>query len=114
MTFSLFMLLAQAEEQAPKGKGGGYEGIIFIVLIFAVLYFLMIRPQKKKEQQRKAMLKQVERGNRIVTIGGINGEVVSVKEDTVIILVDRESGATLKMGRSAIHRILSDDSDEKE
>ena len=114
MTFSMFMLLAQAEEQAPKAKGGGYEGIIFIVLIFAVLYFLMIRPQKKKEQKRKAMLNQVERGNRIVTIGGIHGEVASVKEDTVIILVDRESGATLKMGRSAIHRILSDDVDEKE
>ena len=113
MTFSLFMLLAQAEEQAPKPKAG-YESIIVIVLIFAVLYFLMVRPQKKKGQQRKAMLKQVERGNRIVTIGGIHGEIASVKENTVILLVDRESGATLKMSRSAIHRILSDDADENE
>ena len=114
MTFSMFMLLAQAEEQAPKAKGGGYEGIIFIVLIFAVLYFLMIRPQKKKEQKRKQMLGDLERGNRIVTIGGIHGEVASIKEDIVILLVDRESGATLKMSRSAIHRILSDDTDENE
>jgi preprotein translocase subunit YajC len=115
MNLALMMLLAQAEDTAPAGRsGGGYEGIIFIVLIFAVLYFLMIRPQKKKEQKRREMLKQIERGDRVVTIGGIHGEIASVKENTVILLVDRESGGTLKMSRSAVHRIVSDESDENE
>ena len=107
-------LLILAQEETTKRPGSGYESIIFIVLIVVVLYFLILRPQKKKERQRKDMLSKVQRGDRVITIGGIHGEVIGVKEQSLIIMVDRERGTTLKMNRSAIHRALPKDSDEAE
>jgi preprotein translocase subunit YajC len=115
-------ILAQA-----AGTGGGAGGaaggspfspmfFIWIIAIFAIIYFMMIRPQKKKEQQRKEMLSKIERGDAVATIGGLFGEVESVnnKEDYVILLVDRERGATLKFRRSAISEILAKDSGSSE
>ena len=115
---SLFMpILAQA-----AGTGGGASSaaggspfnpmfFIWIIAIFAIIYFMMIRPQKKKEQQRKEMLNKLERGAEVVTIGGLFGEVesVNVKEEYVILLVDRERGTTLKFRRGAIQDILTKD-----
>ena len=115
-------ILAQA-----AGTGGGAGGaaggspfspmfFIWIIAIFAILYFMMIRPQKKKEKERKEMLSKIERGDEVVTIGGLFGEVESVhsKEEYVILLVDRERGATLKFRRSAINEILPKDSGSAE
>src|SRR3972149_2353254 len=98
MRFEPFVLLAQ---ETPKPRGGGYESIIFIVLIVVVLYFLILRPQKKKEKGHREMLSKIQRGDRVVTIGGIHGEVENVKERHVILLVDRERGTTLNVDRRA-------------
>ena len=87
---------------------------VWIIAIFAIIYFMMIRPQKKKEQQRKQMLDKIQKGDLVVTIGGLHGEVESVKEDYVILLVDRASGHTLKFRRGAIHEILTKDSGSAE
>ena len=84
MRFEPLMLLAQ---DTPKRPGGGYESIIFIVLIVVVLYFLILRPQKKKEKEHREMLSKVQRGDRVVTIGGVYGAVETVKEEYVILLV---------------------------
>lgn len=59
--------------------------IIFYVLIFAAMYFLMIRPQRKKAKEEKQMRENLQVGDEIVTIGGIYGRVVSLKEDTIVI-----------------------------
>jgi preprotein translocase subunit YajC len=108
---------------APSGGAGGPAGspfspmfFVWIIAIFAIIYFMMIRPQKKKEQQRKEMLNKIERGDQVVTIGGLFGEVeaVSPKEEYVILLVDRERGTTLKFRRGAIHEILTRDSGSAE
>jgi preprotein translocase subunit YajC len=108
---------------APAGPAGAPNGgfemlkmVVFFGAIIAIVYFLMIRPQKKKEQQRKDMLNKIERGDQVVTIGGVFGEVdsVNLKEDYVILLVDRERGTTLKFRRSAIHEILAKDSGSTE
>jgi preprotein translocase subunit YajC len=103
---------------APSAGGGlgGFSFLIWIIAIFAIIYFMIMRPQKKKEQQRKEMLSKVERGEQVVTIGGLFGEVESVnsKEDYVILLVDRERGTTLKVRRGAIHEILTKDSGSAE
>jgi len=102
----------------PPGSGGTdmLRMVIFIGAVIAIVYFLMIRPQKKKEQQRKDMLSKIERGDEVVTIGGLFGEVesVNVKEEYVILLVDRERGTTLKFRRGAIHEILAKDSGSAE
>ena len=59
--------------------------IIYIVVIIAAMYFFMIRPNKKKQQKEEQMRNSIEVGNEILTIGGIYGKVVAVKEDSFII-----------------------------
>ena len=100
MTFSMFMLLAQAEEQAPKGKSGGYEGIIFIVLIFAVLYFLMIRPLRQREKTHDRMVDELDIGDTVITAGGIYGKVESIDEDSIVLIV--ESGTKVRVTKGGV------------
>ncbi len=91
---------------APGGttpSGGGESSwtlIIFLVLIFAIFYFLMIRPQRKRQQQHQRLLQDISKGDRIMTIGGMFGEIESIDEDSFVIKV--ESGATIRMSRNSI------------
>ncbi|MDR2163843.1 MAG: preprotein translocase subunit YajC [Clostridiales Family XIII bacterium] len=75
---------------AAQGAGllGGQGGpIIMLVLIFAVMYFVMIRPQKKKQKQVEEMRSAVKSGDKITTIGGLKGKVVRVTDDSITIEV---------------------------
>lgn len=71
------------------GSSGGFGMIIMLVAMFAIMYFMMIRPQKKKQKEEQAMRDNVQIGDEITTIGGIVGRVVTVKDDSLII----ETGA---------------------
>lgn len=71
---------------ANQSKIGGILPIILIyVVLFGGLYFLMIRPQRKKRNEEAKMRENLQVGDEIVTIGGINGRVISLKEDTMVI-----------------------------
>ena len=59
--------------------------ILMLVVMFVAMYFLMIRPQKKKQKEEKRMRENLQIGDEIVTIGGIYGRVISLKEDTIVI-----------------------------
>ena len=72
----------------------------FVVLIFVMMYFFTIRPQRKRQQDQSKMIQELQRGDRIVTIGGLYGTVESVSEDSVTIRV--ESGTTMRFIKSAI------------
>ncbi len=70
----------------PGDPSGGLMSMVLpMALIFGVFYFMMIRPQKKREKKTQEMRNKLEVGDEIVTIGGIVGIVVSVKEDTLVI-----------------------------
>ena len=72
--------------KSASGSGFGTVGyLIFMVLLFAVMYFILIRPQKKKDKEAKAMQSSLQVGDEIVTIGGIVGLVVQVNEDNIVI-----------------------------
>ena len=78
-------LLAQAPQTPPPTGGGGlFSGPLLIqfALIFAILYFLMIRPQQKQRRKHEAALMALKRGDEIVTAGGIVGEVIHIRETT--------------------------------
>ena len=70
---------------AESGSGKSASGSGFMVLLFAVMYFILIRPQKKKDKEAKAMQSSLQVGDEIVTIGGIVGLVVQVNEDNIVI-----------------------------
>ncbi len=85
-----------------EGEGGGFDPtiIIFLVLIFGVMYFLMIRPQRKRQKEHEQLIEELKRGDRVVTAGGIHGVVESLSEDSVVLKI--ESGATMRVTRSSV------------
>jgi len=87
---------------APEGAKGGFDPtfIIILVLIFAVFYFLMIRPQRKRQKEHQQLMEELKRGDKVITIGGIYGQIENVSEDSVVIKV--ESGATIRVSRGSI------------
>jgi preprotein translocase subunit YajC len=76
--------------------------LIFAVIIIVVFYFLMIRPQRNKQNQQRKLLSELKPGDRVITIGGLYGEVDSVDEETVVLIV--ESGAKIRVVRQGIAR----------
>lgn len=74
-----------------------------LILIFLVFYFFIIRPQKKKEDTRKAMIQAVQKGDKIVTIGGIHGSVTQVDETSVLVQVD--ANTKLRIEKSALSNV---------
>ena len=79
---------------------GSWGMIIFLVAIFAVMYFLMIRPRQKQQKEHEEMTQQLRVGDRVIITGGIYGQIDSLSEDTAILKI--ESGATMKVARSSI------------
>ena len=83
------------------GEGGfSWEIIIFPVLILVVFYFLMIRPQRKRQKEHQELIRELRSGDSVITAGGIYGRIESVSDDSVVIKV--ESGATMRVTRSSI------------
>ena len=87
---------------AGDGEATGFDPtiIIFLVLIFGVMYFLMIRPQRKRQKEHQQLLEELRRGDKVVTAGGVHGVVESLGEDSVVIKI--ESGATMSVTRSSV------------
>jgi preprotein translocase subunit YajC len=77
-----------------------YGMIIFLVVIFAVMYLLMIRPRQRQQRQHEAMMQELRPGDRVIIAGGIYGQIESLSEDTAILRI--ESGATMKVARGSI------------
>ena len=71
-----------------EGDNTGIMNIIFLVVIFVIFYFFMVRPQSKKRKELQNLRDNLKKGDSIVTIGGIHGKVVDVKETTVVINID--------------------------
>lgn len=93
MQTALTLLMGQQGE-------GGTSVFIMWGLVLLIFYFFMIRPQQKKQKEAKAFRESLQKGSKVVTIGGIHGKIETVKEQTVIITT--EGGGKLKVERSAI------------
>ena len=78
-----------------------------LILIFVVFWFMMIRPQRKKDKQVKEMLNNLKAGDRICTIGGIYGTITGIKDDTITLAVGQKGGAPMEMtvARWAIRQV---------
>lgn len=74
--------------------------IIFLGAIFAAMYFLMIRPRQKQQQQHDEMAKELRVGDKVIIAGGIYGEIESLGEDTALVKI--ESGATMRVARASV------------
>jgi preprotein translocase subunit YajC len=91
------MFLLQA---AQPQQGGGYSGLIMIVAIFVIFWLFFIRPQNKKQKEEQKFREALQKGDDVVTIGGIHGKVMEVKETTVLVSID--SNVKIEIEKSAI------------
>ena len=92
---------AASGSSASGSSGGSMSMILMLIAMLGIMYFLMIRPQKKKQKEEQAMRDNIQIGDEITTIGGIMGRVVTVKDDSLII----ETGADrnkMKIARWAV------------
>lgn len=87
-------------EAAKTGFWGQYGMIVFLVAIFALFYFVMIRPQRKRQKEQQAMMQGLQKGDRVITAGGIYGTIDSLSEDSIVIKV--EGGTTLRVARGSV------------
>jgi len=87
-----------------EGENGGFTGIwpmlAFLVVLFALMYFVMIRPQRKRQQEQQNLLQELQKGDKVITAGGIYGQIESLSDDSVVLRV--ESGTTIRVARSSV------------
>lgn len=97
---------------APSGSGPSsvVTQLLFFAAIFAIFYFLLIRPQQKQKKAREKMLASVKKGDRVVTSGGLHGTVVGLNENTVTLKVADQ--VKLEFDRSALGRALEGQRDK--
>ncbi len=98
----LFTAVAYAAENAPRA--GGIIGLLPLILIIVVFWFILIFPQQRRQKQHKKMIESLQKGDKVVTIGGIHGTITQIGENTVIIKVDENT--KLEVSKNAIAAIL--------
>lgn len=96
--------------QAQQG-GGGYTGILMIVAMIAIFYFLMIRPQNKKQKEIKKAREAMTKGDRVVTAGGIYGTIKEVKDTTFIITI--AEGVNIKIEKTSVYAAAQPQEEKK-
>ncbi len=100
------MWISNAFAQAPAAgaDSGGLMSFLPLVLMFVVLYFIMIRPQMKRQKETRAMLEALAVGDEIVTVGGILGKVTSMKDQ--ILMVEIAAGTEVQVQKGSVTTVL--------
>lgn len=109
-------ILSSVQLLMVPSEGGSDSGSMIMTLVtfgavFLIFYFLILRPQNKKQKETKKMLDALKKGDKIQTIGGIRGTVFSIKEDSVVVKVD--DGAKIEFVRSAVSGVINAQNDQQ-
>jgi preprotein translocase subunit YajC len=102
------MILAQAQTGSPAPLPGGGIGSFFVplIFIFVIMYFVMIRPQKKRPEQQQKLVTSLKSGDQVVTNGGIHGLIANVKETTVLLKV--ADNVKIEIDKSAVTNVMKE------
>ncbi|MFC1964641.1 preprotein translocase subunit YajC [Chloroflexota bacterium] len=102
VTGLLITLLVFIGGCAPQGTEGGFDWtiIVFLVLIFGVFYFLMIRPQRKRQKEHETLVRELQKGDKVITAGGIYGVIDNLSDESIVLKV--ESGASIRVARGSV------------
>jgi len=89
---------------AEEGEGGGIASyvpiIILVLLMIAMFYFFMIRPVRQREQKHDEFVQELQKGDKVITAGGMHGEVDRIDEDSIVLIV--ESGAKIRVSKGGV------------
>ena len=99
-----FTILQAAPAAQPQG--GGWQMWIMLALIFVVMWFFMIRPQRKQQKELQAFRDGLKKGDKVVTIGGIYGTVCEIKDTNVLIEVD--NNVKIRVSKQALVKDFTD------
>lgn len=103
----LGLAYAMAPQGGAQGQGGsGYAFIIMMAVIFGLFYLLILRPQQKEQKKAQEMLNNIQKGDRILTKGGIYGSVIQTKDD--ILLVKIADNVKVEIARSGVVSVLTE------
>jgi len=106
------ILLAMAPQQGGEAGGGGMiSTLIMFGAIFAIFYFMIIRPQQKRAKEQKAMLEAIQKGDKVILTGGMHGNIAGLEEKTV--LVDVGNNVKIKFERTAVAAVIKEGGDKK-
>ncbi len=86
--------------------------LLYVVGLFALLYFLMIRPQQQRQKKHQAMVSSLKPNEKVVTIGGIYGTIIKIKEDSLILKI--AENVRIELQKSAISQVLSKEDEEND
>lgn len=90
----------------PGGGGGGLMAFLPLILIFLIMYLLIFRPQQKKQKEHQRMLDSLKKGDKIVTSGGIYGQIVGIKEREQTLIVKVADNVKVELSRASVARVL--------
>ena len=96
----MYSILAEAASEAGAGSMIGM--ILWLVIIFGIMYFIMIRPQKKEQKKKELMLNEVATGDTVLTTSGFYGTVIDIEDDTVIVEFGNNKNCRIPMQKAAI------------
>ncbi len=102
-------------QDAPAGGASGFGSGTFIpmmLIMFGVIYFMMIKPEQKKAKEKKSMIDELKKNDKIITIGGIHGTVTIVKDDTVQLKI--ADNTVVRISKSAIATVVSDKKEDED
>ena len=103
MFSTMLIYLAQASP-APAAPSPGFGGFIPFILIFVIMYFVLLRPQMRRQKDQQRLVSALKTGDRVVTNGGIHGLISNVKETTVIVKV--ADNVKIEVEKSAVTNVL--------
>ncbi len=104
-------VFAQEGGKPATGAFGFSSFLPMMLVMFAIIYFFMIRPEQKKQKEKRNMLQNVKKGDKVVTLGGIYGTVGNVKDDSVMLRIG--DNITVKFSKSAISTIINKEDGSK-
>jgi preprotein translocase subunit YajC len=105
--FQFIVLMAPAA-QGGKAQGNPLLSLLPLLAILAVMYFLLIMPQSKRQKQMKAMMANLQKGDKILTAGGIIGTIVGFKEKDNLLIVKIDDNVKVDITRNAVAQVLKD------
>jgi preprotein translocase subunit YajC len=95
---------------APASGSGGFIGMLPILLLIPVMYFVLIMPQQKRQKKWQQMLSSIKPGDKVTTAGGVRGTILSLKDDFVIVKVAPD-GIKMEVAKSAIASVTTQDTE---
>jgi preprotein translocase subunit YajC len=97
-------------QQSPTGS---MMGMVYLLVMFGILYFLLIMPMQRQKKQQQKMLQGLQNGNTVVTSGGLMGTIVAINPDETLVLRVRPDNVKLLIARSAVTGMISEESSTK-